>query len=519
MANLTLHFDANLDYQLDAIQAVVDVFDGLPRRTAEYALGDEIVPNLPDGYTLDEQLLEDNVRLVQKTLPANTHAALPAIRSLDVEEGLILEWVGNHSHRYPHFTVEMETGTGKTYVYLRTIHELFQNYGFRKFIIVVPSIAIYEGVVKTFDITRTHFRALYGNETINLTRYEGDRLSTLRAFATSTFIEIMVMTIDSFNKKTNKIYRASEQLPGELLPFEFIQRTRPILILDEPQNMGSERAQEALRTLSPLFALRYSATHRETPNLLYQLTPFEAFRRNLVKRILVDGVTALEDFGQASVALLGIDRSRNEISARVRAYKMERGAAKEEEITLRRGDDLYARTRHDLYRHGWRVSEINYREGFLEFENGTVLRGEDTLGPTKEAIFRVQIERTVQRHMERQHQLLDQGIKVLSLFFIDRVANYIEDEGIIRRHFIDAYNKCTRTAIPSFKIKPSTPSTQATLLSAKRLVAKRLKHGTPQETPRPSETPRKPPLSSSCATRSSCSHSTKLSPSSSPTLP
>ena len=181
--------------------------------------------------------------------------------------------VEERNFSYPHFTVEMETGTGKTYVYLRTIYELRRRYGWSKFVIVVPSIAIYEGVIKNIQVTRDHFRALYGNEPFDLIAYDGSQLSRLRHFATANTTTVLLITLDAFNKATNNLYKTSEKLPGERRPYQFIQETRPVLILDEPQNMESERAKQALRTLRPLFALRYSATHRSSPNLIYRLSP------------------------------------------------------------------------------------------------------------------------------------------------------------------------------------------------------------------------------------------------------
>lgn len=198
----------------------------------------------------------------------------------------MLEWTGADNWRYPVFTVEMETGTGKTYVYFRTIYELRQRHGFTKFIIVVPSVAIYEGVIATFKQTRDHFRALYDNEPIQLIAYDSSQLSQVRGFATSSTAMILVMTVDAFNKKSNNLYKATDKLPGERLPYQFLQDVRPILILDEPQNMESETAKAALRTLQPLFALHYSATHRTPYNLIYRLTPFDAFQRRLVKQVL-----------------------------------------------------------------------------------------------------------------------------------------------------------------------------------------------------------------------------------------
>jgi type III restriction enzyme len=435
---LRFKFDPNLDYQLQAIQSVADVFQGLPRHDTAFALGGDIVPNLPLYQDLFDHWLFSNVRVVQGQNDPDGRL-LNRDMLLHVDEGLEVDRVSNDSWRYPNFTIEMETGTGKTYVYLRTIMELRKRYGFRKFIVVVPSVAIYEGVVKHFDMVRSHFAALYGNETVNLVRYDGGRLSTLRAFATSSFVEILVITIQSFNRHTNRIYRPSEQLPGERLPYQYIQETRPILILDEPQNMESDKARAALRTLHPLFALRYSATHRSSPNHLYSLTPFEAFQRGLVKRVRVDAVTARDDFNQPFLALDTITRGRS-ITARVRTYVTDAGRTREAEVTLKQGDDLHAKTGRDEHQ-GYVVQEIHAGRNWVEFTNGIRLHLAETVGPSRPEVFRVQIERTVLHHMQRQQELADQGIKVLSLLFIDRVANYVEHDGLIRRLFEAAFEK------------------------------------------------------------------------------
>ncbi len=436
---LQFKFDPNQDYQLQAIQSVVDVFKGLPRHDTAFALGEDTVPNLPPFEDLHDHWLYSNVVAVQSR---GIQQGMPIQRSmaLEVDQGIELKGVSNDSWRYPNFTIEMETGTGKTYVYLRTIMELRKHYGFRKFLIVVPSVAIYEGVVKHFDQVRSHFAALYGNEPVNLMRYDSSRLSALRAFATSSFVEIMVITIQSFRLARNRIYRASEQLPGERLPYQYIQETRPILILDEPQNMETRRARASLRTLHPLCALRYSATHRSSPNHLYSLTPFEAFQRGLVKRIQVDAITARDDFNQPFLALTQIGRRRLRISATVRTYVTDAGRTREADVTLRQGDDLHAKTDRDEHQ-GYVVQEIHAGQGWVEFANGIKLHLDETIGPSRPEIFRVQIERTVLHHMERQQELADHGIKVLSLFFIDRVANYVEADGIIRRLFEAAFDK------------------------------------------------------------------------------
>lgn len=442
--NLQLQFDAHQDHQLEAVESVVRLFEGLPKRAPEFSLGGEIVPNLPPHEMLRESWLRENLAAVQQKNGIENPFA-----ELQIDEGMVIDCAGNETWRYPSFTVEMETGTGKTYVYLRTIHELRQHYGFSKFVIVVPSVAIYEGVVKSFEITRSHFRALYDNETVHLLKYTSDKLSQLRSFASDTFTEIMVITLDAFNKSSNVIYKYSEKLPGERKPYQFIQETRPILILDEPQNMESDTAKTALRSLHPLFALRYSATPRTNPNLVYRLTPFEAFRRNLVKKIEVSGVVKKDDLNQPFLALTKISRN-GRITAKVKTYADENGQTREAELVLRQYDDLYKITRRDEFKDRYRVVEINAAEEFLLFENGLKLRLNDTLGPSRPEIFRLQIEETIRTHMERQEELRKHDVKVLSLFFIDRVANYTDEKGIIRQLFDRAFNKIKKQ-FPRFK--------------------------------------------------------------------
>lgn len=463
---LHFKFDPNQDYQQAAIQSVVDLFDDLPRYLAEFSLGGDVKPNLPPDLSLSESLLFDNLIKVQSrnNLPLNT--------TLDLDDDLVLEGAGNESWRHPSFTVEMETGTGKTYVYLRTIHELRKKYGFHKFIIVVPSIAIYEGVMKNFEVTQSHFRSLYGNEVVNAQRYDGSRLSGLRGFASSPFVEVLVMTLQSFNtatgKNRNTIYRASEQLPGERLPYQWLQETRPILILDEPQNMGSELSKAALRTLHPLFSLRYSATHKENPNLLYRLTPFEAFQRSLVKHIQVDAVYKERGLKPGMVVLQEVKKAP--LRAVVRTLVSRQGRSTEEDVELRDGQDLYAKTKRDEHKSGFVVSEINAKDGFVDFEGQERISLDDIFGSSKEDIFRVQIERTVKRHLDIQERLAERGIKVLSLFFIDRVANYVDDKGIIKVIFDEVFERLKKD-YPLFKDRSAADVREA-------YFAKRKKSGT-----------------------------------------
>lgn len=456
--SLKIKFDPNQDYQLEAVASISDLFDGLESQAPQFGLsGTEIVPNLPSYVHLPESSLYDNVLIAQEHYNAKPqHQSWQT--ELECDDGMLLEGVSNDSWRYPNFTVEMETGTGKTYVYLRTIYELNKRYGFTKFVVVVPSVAIYEGVVKNYNITRNHFSSIYGYEHFGLIQYDGSKLSQLRDFATSTMPNILVMTIQSFNSKSNNLYKPSEKLPGELLPYEYIQKTRPILILDEPQNMESETAKSALRTLNPLFGLRYSATHRSVPNPVYRLTPFEAFKRNLVKRIEVEGVTEQESANNPFLSLVSISDTGT-ITAKVRTFIQVKGIAREEEVTLRQDEDLFDKTHREEHKGGYKVREIrrsdSNQQGYIEFENNLRVTLNETIGASRPTIFREQIRRTIERHMEKQQQLAIKGIKVLSLFFIDRVANYTAPNGLVRQIFDEEFDKL-KVHYPFFKdLKPT----------------------------------------------------------------
>jgi type III restriction enzyme len=434
---LQLKFDPNQDYQLDAIRSVVNLFEGLPETVREFTLGDETVSNIPPGEVLYDTWLLERLAAVREQ-----NNFTEPVAELTKEDGMELDGVSaNSPEPFPYFTVEMETGTGKTYVYLRTIYELRKRYGFSKFIIVVPSIAIYEGVIKTEEITREHFRSLYDNEPVTLIPYDGSRLSRVRIFATSTQAQILLMTIDAFNSKSNNLYKPSEKLPGERLPYQYIQETRPIIILDEPQSIDTtEKARSAIRMLHPLFGLRYSATHRTSPNLVYRLTPVEAYRQNLVKKIQVIGLETAGNLNEKFLALESVS-ARQPITAKVKTYAQQGGITREAEVTLKHGDDLYNKTRRDEHRDGYVVDEINAAEKFVQFKNGVRLNLGDTLAPSRPQVFQAQITETVRQHMETQSLLQPLGLKVLSLFFIDRVANYTSDQGIIRKIFDNAFER------------------------------------------------------------------------------
>lgn len=446
---LKFKFEANQPHQKEAIDSVVGMFKSFSQDIAGFQLEYDVVPNIQDFYDFDEEWLYGNYQEVininnSLKLAAGLQPDLPMNASLMYEDGFMLSGIDDRVVRFPVFTVEMETGTGKTYTYFRTIHELKQQYGFRKFIVVVPSVAIYEGTIKAFKQTKEHFKTLYGNENIHLTEYDGQQISRVRSFATSSFTEIMVMTIDSFNKSSNIIYKPTEKLQGEWLPIQYIQATRPILILDESQNYRSALSREALRTLNPLFAVNYSATPIDKYNLLYRLSPVDAFRHNLVKKIKVLGVTQQHNLNdnELSLAIEGISNEKGLPTATLWAYVIANGTKSQQSIKIKKGTDLFDKTNNPDFT-GFVVEEINAGTNQITFTNQSVLSTSSTDGITlsKREIFRIQIEETIKFHFERQKALKEKGIKVLSLFFIDRVANYKGDEPFIKTTFEAAFNK------------------------------------------------------------------------------
>jgi len=432
---MRFRFDANQEYQLKAIAAVADLFEGQPRVEVDLtALTLGPVPAVPNRLDLDEDALLHNLQNVQE------RNGLPVDHELKTIEETVEIASEPVTVRFPNFSVEMETGTGKTYVYLRTALELYQRYGMRKFIVVVPSVAIREGVLKTHQITEEHFRSLYNNPPYRYYVYDSANLSQIRQFALSNGVEIMVMTLASFNKAANVIKQSTDRLQGET-PINLVQATRPILILDEPQNMESKKSIQALASLHPLFALRYSATHRNPYNLVYRLTPFEAYRQGLVKRIDVAGLEEVDNANVPFMRLEDIHVRKTTVTARLTIHRlMKNGTVKEWTITVRPGENLEWKTNRSEYA-AFTVEEINPGGGFVRFTNGLELHRGETTGTDKEAIWESQIRYTVEEHFIKQRRLYEHGIKVLSLFFIDRVDNYASKDGIIRRLFNQGFRE------------------------------------------------------------------------------
>ncbi|SMO95432.1 DEAD/DEAH box helicase family protein [Fodinibius sediminis] len=439
---MKLKFDPNLEYQQKAIQSIVDIFDGQPLGQSEYevSLNNQVgfieQNELGIGNNLlisDEQLLE-NVQNIQER---NKIHPVPELQGQEFLEGM-------------NFTIEMETGTGKTYVYLRTIFELNQKYGFKKFIIVVPSVAIREGTIKSLDIMKEHFATLYNNPAGNHFMYDSSRINQLRQFASSNELQIMVINIDSFNKDTNVMFKEMDRLNGRQ-PIEFIQNTNPMVIMDEPQNMEQEASKNAISSLNPLCTFRYSATHRNRYNLMYKLDPIQAYELGLVKKIEVASVIAEDSYHAAYIKVRNIKNQNGTLKAYLSIHKDTEDGPKEGNTTVTHGDDIFDKSnQRTAYQDGYKVAEINIREGgeFVEFSNGKRFGIGDSQGGLTDEVMRYQIRTTIEEHLEKEKRIKGKGLKVLSLFFIDSVANYrdYDEDGIahpgkIQRWFEEEYKK------------------------------------------------------------------------------
>lgn len=364
----------NQDFQTDATNAVVDLFDGQEKTRSTFSVVEErqvsLMNDLGVGNALyiDMQTLSDNMHGIQKrnNLPLTKNAA-------DMQ-----------------FCIEMETGTGKTYVYTKTIFELNRKYGFTKFIIVVPSVAIREGVYKSFEITKEHFGLQYDNVPCRFFIYNSAKLSDVRQFATSANIEIMIINIDAFKKAENIINQAQDKLNGETA-MRYIQDTNPIVIIDEPQSVdNTPKAKEAITSLNPLCVLRYSATHREKINLLYRMTPVDAYQMGLVKQISVSSNQISGGFNKPFIRLLSVSND-NGFRAKIELdIKSKDGSVSRKAITVKPGDDLFLLSgSRELYE-GYSVAGIDCTPDYehIEFSNTEEVKLGNAIGDVDENIVK-----------------------------------------------------------------------------------------------------------------------------------
>jgi type III restriction enzyme len=444
---MKLQFDANQTFQLDAVAAVCDLFDGQPSSAPNFAViklggGEGLFEGqerselgVGNRLGIDADKLRLNVRAVQDRNDIEVADELAALDSWE-----LFDAPADVARSCPHFSVEMETGTGKTYVYLRTIFELSQRYGFKKFIVVVPSVAIREGVTHSLNVMSDHFKAIYNEEAESFV-YDARRINRLRQFATANTLQIVVINIDAFRKnftgtdderKSNVIYKEMDRSLGGRAPIEFIQAARPIVIIDEPQSVdATDKAQEAIKALNPLCTLRYSATHKNPYNLVYRLDPVRAFDLRLVKQIVVASASA---DGTANDAFVKIESVTNKptIKAKLRIHVQGVGGPKAKSVTVKKGADLFQLSGERAhYQNGWSVTEIYAEPGqeFIRFTNGRTMRAGDEVGGVQPDLWRTQIRKTIEQHLMKDVSVLGRGIKVLSLFFIDRVANYRTEDG------------------------------------------------------------------------------------------
>jgi type III restriction enzyme len=424
---MKLQFDAKQEFQLAAVQAVVDLFYGQPLNKGDFQISFQATGQGLFGSLVQTELGLGNALVLDRETILKNLQAVQERNGLDSDKHLLPEDYSANAPAPFNFSVEMETGTGKTYVYLRTIFELNKKYGFKKFIIVVPSVAIREGVLKNLEITSDHFKALYNNVEFEYFAYDAKKADRLRPFAVSNQIQILVINIDAFNKKDIAvIHKEADKLSGRK-PIEYVSATNPIVIVDEPQSVdNTEKAQEAIRSLNPLCTLRYSATHKNPYNLIYSLNPIQAFELRLVKQIVVASVTGEGGQNDAYVKLLSVDR-KSGIKAKVEIDVQADDGPKRKALTVKNETDLFVVSKErENYRDGYLITEINSEPGneYVQFNCGKTLALGQEHGGIREDVWKAQIKNTVRRHLDKELAVKGRGLKVLSLFFIDKVANY-----------------------------------------------------------------------------------------------
>ncbi len=429
---MNIQFESDLGYQDRAIASIVDIFEGQEVCQSNFSIVRPQTKGQKTTADFNDLGIGNRLELLDDEILAN-------VQNIQLRNGLPQsKKLGSMD-----FSVEMETGTGKTYVYLKSIFEMNKRYGFTKFIIVVPSIAIKEGTKKTLEITSDHFKTLFDNVNYDSFVYDSSNLEQVRDFATSSDIRIMVINIDAFRKsfsdptkdnKANIIHRQNDRLGGQK-PIEFIASTNPILIIDEPQSVdNTPRAKEAIQTLNPLCKLRYSATHIEKFNLMYKLDSIDAYEQQLVKQIEVANVKLEDTSNKAYIRLVSV--KANPRSAKIEIDVIQNGSTKRKVIAVDTNskNDLYELSKgRDIY-DGYVINDIYIEKGseYIEFLNQEIIKLGETVGDADDdSIKRLQVRKTIEEHLDKELRLKQRDIKVLSLFFIDRVANYrsYDDEG------------------------------------------------------------------------------------------
>lgn len=431
-------FDHNQEYQLQAIQCITNIcanLAGIDFTDRDHCLHNAgtIFSNVSSAYNFEHnrEIFRQNV------LQCQDSQEIPD-QYRDNEDNLITDIgtpiehasaISEQTIEYPHFCVEMETGTGKTYVYLRSIMELRQKYGLHKFIIVVPSIAIFEGVKSSIQELNPEFQTLYNEQLHTVDFRDNEIIASVQDFTEHSGVSVLLITPASFNRAKNRMFQMMETSNDGGYPYQVFAQTRPILIIDEPQTVLGGQTLSALRIFNPLMALRFSATHQDTPNLIYRLTPFDAFNLNLVKQVEVVGFEQRNDLNGAFLHLFETFSTEDGLwKAKIEVKRIRNGVAESAKLTVSIGTNLHTLTNNPDYDNNFIVTNIDIISNSIQFENGLTFSIDDYVLGTKKALFETQIRETIRIHMQRYTELRGRGIKVLSLFFIDKVANYIGGE-------------------------------------------------------------------------------------------
>ena len=442
-------------YQTDAVESTVSVFAGQPSKTnAQYRrdLGKQ-------KQQLKAEFEEDYVGYRNADVELNTNQLLENIHHQQVQNDIPLSksLTATNGLGACSLDVEMETGTGKTYVYIKTMFEMHKRFGWSKFIVVVPSIAIREGVYKSFTMLEEHFMELYGKKARYFI-YNSGNLTQIDSFSSDASINVMIINVQAFNtsfkegaanKEARIIYSKRDDFQSRR-PIDVIAANRPIIIMDEPQKMEGEATQRALRNFKPLFVLNYSATHKTSHNCIYALDAYDAYKQRLVKKIQVKGITVQNLLGtQSYIYFDSIILSKNHAPVVKLEIEVKGAAATRRQLCkFEQGDSLFAISQLPAYK-DFVITEINPLTNTVYFQNGKRLRQGEVMGDVSEkAIQQIQIRETVKSHFEKERALFNQGIKTLSLFFIDEVANYKsydadgnEVQGPLWKMFEDEYNR------------------------------------------------------------------------------
>ena len=408
------------DYQTDAVDAVVDCFAGQPRSDG---ISYRIDPGRAKQSILDADGFKNADLAISKSQVLENIQKVQRRQNLPISDKMITS-----AKCHLNLDIEMETGTGKTYCYIKTIFEMNKRYGWSKFIIMVPSIAIREGVQKSLQITADHFAEVYHKKARFFT-YNSKRLHELESFSSDAGINVMIINTQAFaarGKDQRRIYMELDDFQSRR-PIDVISRNRPILILDEPQKMEGQATMRALEEFNPLTILRYSATHKTQHNKVHRLDALDAFNQKLVKKILVRGIKTRGLAGADSyIYLEGIEVSKKAPIARLEMeVKLANGDIKRQLKRLRLGKKLFDVSGCLPAYKGFTISQIDANKDVVEFSNGKNITVGESLGDiSKEHRLRIQIRETIRAHLEKEQTLFEQGIKVLSLFFIDNVAKY-----------------------------------------------------------------------------------------------